>query len=175
MGFSVAHTAYTDRCMRTAQVIADTPVFCDYKALDKAYPNAKFIYLERELSLWIPSIRQLLQRMHKNIVRVDGGFNPTLKRCYKKVFAPFTLESFESDEFLKERYLSHKKEIESYFSNRPADLISINISEQTSYSQLAKFVEAENENGCFDKINVGGKITAWNKIKHPLKVDSLLR
>ena len=175
MGFSVAHTAYTDKCMRTAQVIADTPVFCDYKALDQTYPNSKFIYLERELSLWIPSIRQLLQRMHKNIVRKDGGFNPILKRCYNEIFAPFTLEAFESDEFLTKCYLAHKNEIETYFTDRPADFLSINVSYPESYTRLAQFVGTENKNGSFEKINVGGKITAWNKVESPLKVDSLLR
>ena len=175
MGFTVAHTAYTDESILSAQAIADTPVFCDYKELDKRFPNAKFVYLERDLSLWIPSIRQLLKRMHKNIVRNDGGFNPILKRCYKKVFAPFTLEAFESDDFLKERYISHKREVEAYFSERPADLIFIDVSKNESYAQLAQFVGVEKHEGNFEKLNIGGKITAWNKIKHPLKVDSLLR
>ena len=56
LGFKTAHTAYTNQAMNDAQVIADTPVFCDYQLLDKTYPNAKFIYLTREFSSWLPSI-----------------------------------------------------------------------------------------------------------------------
>ena len=54
LGFRVAHTAYTDRSFNEAQVIADTPIFCDYQHLDKAYPDAKFIYLTRTMDKWLP-------------------------------------------------------------------------------------------------------------------------
>jgi hypothetical protein len=59
LGFRVAHTAYTVRAFDEAQVIADTPIFNDYQQLDQAYPKAKFIYLERSLKNWLPSIQQL--------------------------------------------------------------------------------------------------------------------
>jgi hypothetical protein len=34
LGYSVAHTAYTQKTFDNAQVIADTPIFADYKQLD---------------------------------------------------------------------------------------------------------------------------------------------
>ena len=88
-GIPTAHTAYTTACFDNAVAIADTPIFNDFKVLDKYYPGAKFIYLERELTTWIPSIRQLLQRMHTNLIRTDGGFNIHLKRCYLNTFKDF--------------------------------------------------------------------------------------
>ena len=78
-GIPTAHTAYTNNCFDNAHAIADTPIFNDYKALDKYYPDAKFIYLERELNVWLPSIKQLLLRMHTNLTRTDGGFNIHIK------------------------------------------------------------------------------------------------
>lgn len=189
LGYCVAHTAYTHRCMNDAQVIADTPVFCDYKSLADQYPNAKFIYLARELSLWLPSIRQLLQRMHKNISREDGGFNPILKRCYQDVFSPFTLENFKQDEFLIQCYQRHQENIFDFFKNNSTNLLSIDISKKGAYSQMLRFLK---KNGLeekllktkglikadikqFERINIGGKITAWNDIKHPNKIDSNLK
>jgi len=35
LGYKTAHTSYTKTCFKHAQVIADTPIFCDYQQLDK--------------------------------------------------------------------------------------------------------------------------------------------
>jgi len=177
LGYRVAHTAYTQRCMNDAQVIADTPIFCDYQVLANQYPNAKFIYLKRDLSLWLPSIRQLLQRMHKNITRKDGGFNPILKRCYQDVFSPFSLEKFIKDDFLIRCYQRHQENVFEFFEARSADLLCIDISKNEAFEQMLCFLNLDssktefNIEG-FEQMNVGGKITAWNNIKHPQKVDS---
>ncbi len=178
LGFSVAHTAYTDQCLQTAQVIADTPIFCDYAQLAERYPQAKFIYLTRNLNLWVPSIRQLLQRMHKNIVRHDGGFNPILKRCYQATFSPFTLENIANDDFLIHCYQQHQQQINTFFANSAQPLLTIDISHSTSYLALLDFLAIEKNSTTtsgFTKMNIGGKITAWKQIKHPLKIDSLLK
>jgi len=185
LGYRVAHTAYTQRCMNNAQVIADTPIFCDYKVLAEQYPNAKFIYLTRDLTLWLPSIRQLLKRMHKNITRKDGGFNPILKRCYQEVFSPFTLENFNQDEFLIHCYQRHQDDVFAFFENRHTQLLCIDISKSDAYGQMLNFLKGNDLNRKdlhvntgitdFERMNVGGKITAWNNIKHPKKIDSNLK
>lgn len=172
LGLKVAHTAYTEKTFTQAQVIADTPVFCDYQQLDTYYPNSKFVYLERELSLWLPSIKQLLQRMHHNITRDDGGFNPYLKRCYQQVFSPFTIENINNDNFLTTCYQKHKDNINEYFSSRNCDLLTINVSDNASLKQLQIFLGLENTKDRFEKLNIGGKVTAWKDIKSPLKVES---
>ena len=175
LGYRVAHTAYTPACLSQAEAIADTPIFCDYKQLDRDYPHAKFIYLTRELSLWLPSICQLLNRMHKNLTRLDGGFNPTLKRCYKEIFTPLTLEAINDHRHLTQCYQNHQSEVKHYFQTRPNDLLTIDISHPESYAALTQFLNKNVKEQLFPKVNVGGKVTYWKKIKHPLKVDSLLK
>ncbi len=172
LGYRVAHTAYTRECFDNAQVIADTPVFNDYPRLDKAYPGSKFIYLHRERSLWLPSIRQLLQRMYVNISNPDGGFNCHLKRCFSETFSPFTLENIENVDFLSLCYARHQSAVERYFKHRPNDLLTIDISRDGSYQKLLDFLEIETTQGEFAKLNVGAKVTAWNKLRHPNKVES---
>lgn len=175
LGFNVAHTAYTERSFEAAQVIADTPVFCDYQQLDHAYPNAKFIYLERALDKWLPSIGQLLLRMHVNLTRDDGGFNPIIKRCYKATFSPYSLDNINNSDFLTSCYQQHKSQVAAYFKNRESDFLSIDISAVQSYSKLTKFLTIEEDEitkSGFEKLNVGGKVTAWKDIKSELKVDS---
>lgn len=175
LGYKVAHTAYTDRAFESAKVIADTPIFCDYQHLDNAYPNAKFIYLERSLDKWLPSIQQLLLRMHNNLARDDGGFNPIIKRCYLDTFAPYSLDNINSFTFLTNCYQQHFTQAKHYFHQRKEDFLSIDISANNSFEQLVKFLELEEDNlaiKTFEKLNVGGKVTAWKDIKSDLKIDS---
>ena len=175
LGFTVAHTAYTDKCMKTAQVIADTPIFCDYRELAEQDNDAKFIYLTRSLDGWLPSIKQLLKRMHKNVTRTDGGFNPILKRCFQTTFAPLTLDNIDSDDFLKSCYQRHQQDIYSYFSEQENRLLTLDVSDEESYKTLLEFLAIDAPIKTFERMNIGGKITAWNSIKHPLKIDSLLK
>ena len=172
LGFSCAHTAYTQKTFVNAQVLADTPIFNDYQQLDKLYPNAKFIYLERASDKWLPSIRQLLQRMQVNLTRADGGFNPHIKRCYLNTFGDFTSNDLENDAYLQRCYEQHKDTAQQYFANRPADLLSIDIANANSFALLCRFLQIQTALTQFEKMNMGGKVTAWNAIKHPLKIAS---
>jgi len=174
-GFKTAHNAYTQEAFIQAQVLADTPIFCDYQTLDKHFPNSKFIYLNRSSEKWLPSIRQLLQRMFVNLQRSDGGFNPHLKRCYNKIFSPLNEENLNSDDFLLGCYQRHQQGIEEYFKNREQDLLTIDISDESSYLSLLDFLNVDSANareGGFKQINIGGKVKAWQGLNNKLKVES---
>ncbi|PCI55798.1 MAG: sulfotransferase family protein [Gammaproteobacteria bacterium] len=175
LGFKTAHNAYTQHAFSEAKVLADTPIFCDYQTLDKDFPNSKFIYLTREPSLWLPSIKQLLQRMMVNLQRSDGGFNPHLKRCYSDVFFPLTADNIEQDEFLLSCYQRHQQGIFDYFDQREQDLLTLDVSNEQSYQALLTFLNVEqldeNKKG-FKPINIGGKVKAWQAINNQLKIES---
>jgi hypothetical protein len=175
LGFKTAHNAYTQHAFAEAEVLADTPVFCDYQSLDKDFPNSKFIYLTREASLWLPSIKQLLQRMMVNLQRSDGGFNPHLKRCYNEVFSPLTVTNVEQDEFLLGCYQRHQQGVFDYFSQRKQDLLTLDVTDENSYQALLTFLNTEqldeNKRG-FKPINIGGKVKAWQAINNKLKIES---
>ena len=175
LGFKTAHTCYTERAMQQAQVIADTPVFHDFELLVRLYPQAKFIYLARELDKWLPSIKQLLQRMSKNLLRTDGGFNPIIKRCYQEVFSPFTLENVDSDEFLTACYQKHNKRVQRLFELVPDNVLQIDVADTDSYGALISFLNMSPilaDSKGFVKMNIAGKVTAWKDINHPLKIES---
>ena len=175
LGYKTAHNAYTENAFSEAQVIADTPVFCDFKKLDKHFPNSKFIYLTRNEEAWLPSIKQLLQRMIVNLQRSDGGFNPHLKRCYNDVFSPLTIENIAQDDFLLQCYQRHQASIFEYFQDRVGDLLTIDVSEPLSYQALLAFLNIAPEQGRasgFEKINIGGKVKAWQDINNILKIES---
>ena len=175
LGFKTAHNAYTQHAFTQAQVLADTPIFCDYQTLDKQFPNSKFIYLTREASLWLPSIKQLLQRMIVNLQRGDGGFNPHLKRCYSEVFSPLTVDNIEQDDFLFRCYQRHQQGIATYFKERKQDLLTIDVSDDQSYARMLEFLGHDtslSNNSGFNVINIGGKVKAWQAINNKLKIES---
>ncbi|MGB0836387.1 MAG: sulfotransferase family protein [Psychrobium sp.] len=176
LGFTTAHTAYIQKAFDQAQVLADTPIFCDYQQLDKFYPNSKFIHLEREIDVWVPSIRQLLERMLHNLQRTDGGFNPYLRRCYHDIFQPLTADNIASDDFLIECYQRHQQGIETYFKGREQDLLSIDVSQAGSYQALLDFVGiTDSDKDDFERVNIGGKVTAWKQVESEFKVESTRR
>ena len=84
-GFKVAHTAFTQRTFELAEVFSDTPCYCDYRQLDRLFPNSKFVYLDRDIELWIPSVQMLLTKMQNNL-STEGHFNPIIKRCFNQTF-----------------------------------------------------------------------------------------
>lgn len=172
LDYAVAHTAYTQTTFDQATAIADTPVFHDYEALDNYYPGSKFIYLTRAANKWIPSIKQLLLRMHHNVVRDDGGFNPIIKRCYTEIFSPFTLENINNDDFLLACYNKHITAVTHYFKQQKKAVLFIDISEPTSYQNLLLFLNIDSTEIVFPILNQGGKVTAWKDLKHPLKIES---
>ena len=175
LGVKTAHTVYTQKALSQAQAIADTPIYCDYQQLDIAFPSAKFVLLTRPSAMWLPSIKQLLNRMYTNLQRADGGFNPILKRCYNDIFSPLTIENIQNDAFLLACYQRHHQGVLEYFADRKQDLLTIDVSHIDSYAKLVEFIQAcpdEKVLREFEKINIAGKVTAWNKVRHPLKVES---
>nr|WP_230851841.1 sulfotransferase [Pseudoalteromonas luteoviolacea] len=170
IGLKTAHTAYTQNALITAEFIADTPIFNDYMKLYKAFPNAKLVYLERDLAQWVPSIRRLLQRMLPKLQKQGGGFNDTLKRCYFETFPNLNEHLLNDDGYLIECYNAHHKRFESFIEMNDVEYLKVNLSDPNSNTSFAKFMSVPSVE--VPHVNKRGKVTAWNDIKHPLKVES---
>lgn len=185
--FNVAHTAYTKRAFELADVLSDSPCFSDYQQLDALFPGSKFVYLDRALSEWIPSIQMLLKKMHVNLAPKTGIFNPVLKRSFNEAFSLYikprdqkgaakTLilneQAFEEDH-LTACYLSHKNQVLDYFSQRD-DLVTINLSDKESLDKLLTFLDIPHDkNVQFPHVNIGKHVSGWREHKHPNKVNAL--
>lgn len=186
--FNVAHTAYTKQAFELADVLSDSPCFSDYQQLDKLFPGSKFVYLDRALENWIPSIQMLLKKMHTSLEPKKGPFNPVLKRSFNEVFGLYIKDSnterkssknlilneqaFEED-YLTECYQTHKDQVLTYFSNRD-DLLIIDISQKESLHQLLTFLEIPHDAEVqFPHINIGKHVSGWREHKHPNKVNPL--
>lgn len=173
LGYRTAHTAYTANSLIEAEVIADTPVFCDYPELFSCFPDSEIILLTRQPCDWLPSIKQLLQRMSKNLFSSTGGFNDTIKRSYLSVFNELNDANLADDEFLLSRYEQHANAVRHFCLKNFVVLHEIEI-ESLCYETLSNVlpVRTENNNLSFPHLNKNGKVTAWNDVKHPLKIES---
>lgn len=179
LGLLVAHTAFTKRAFEVADAISDAPCFSDYQHLDRLFPNAKFIYLTRDLDKWLPSITMLLEKMAPHLAAQTGKFNPILKRSFKHTFAA-TLPLSESQ--LTACYQQHQQQVLAYFKGRD-NLLSIDLSEQGSFLKMKQFLAMEKNGEAedvaegateFPKLNVGWNVANWKEVKHPNKINSNL-
>jgi hypothetical protein len=172
-GFKVAHTAYTKRAFELADVVSDAPCFADYKELDSLFPNSKFVFLDRALERWAPSMRMLLTKMLPELPLKSGYLHPVLKRSINKVFAPLTTENPLDTAHLEDCYRTHQREVLHYFSNR-SDLLTIDISQSGSLKKLLVFLGIAAEASAeFPHLNVGKQVDSWKELKHPNKINSL--
>jgi hypothetical protein len=172
-GFKVAHTAYTKRAFELADVISDAPCFCDYKELDKLYPNSKFVYLDRALEDWAPSMQSLLKKMIPELKPKTGYLNTVLKRCMNTTFALLTTENPTKIQHLEACYITHQTEVFRYFLNRH-DFIKINLNQSGHLNALLNFLDiVEDQAVNFPHLNAGKQVDAWKELKHPHKINSL--
>lgn len=171
-GFNVAHTAYTKQAFTLADVISDSPCFCDYKELDNLFPDSKFVYLERDLSLWVPSMQMLINKMKAELHPTTGSFNPILKRTFNHTFELATTAVPDDVDHLKACYLRHQREVLEYFKDRN-DFLRIDISHHTSLTQLLDFLGVTYcGKPVFPHLNIGRKVACWKEHKHPNKVNA---
>jgi hypothetical protein len=172
-GFKVAHTAYTKRAFELADVISDAPCFCDYPELDKLFPDSKFVYLDRPLENWVPSMQMLLNKMLPELAPKSGYLNPVLKRCVNKTFAPLTTEHPLDRQYLENCYRNHQQAVFSYFAKR-GDFLAIDISRNGSLKQLLDFLGISSAGASeFPQLNIGKQVDSWKEFKHPNKINSL--
>jgi hypothetical protein len=172
-GFKVAHTAYTKRAFELADVISDAPCFCDYQELDKLFPNSKFVYLDRALASWVPSMQMLLHKMLPELTPKTGYLNPVLKRCININFQLATTADPLNEQHLASCYLAHQQKVFDYFADR-TNFLNINISQSGSLKTLLQFLDISAKDiGEFPHLNVGKQVDNWQQLKHPNKINSL--
>lgn len=171
--FKVAHTAYTKRAFELADVISDAPCFSDYQQLDTLFPNSKFVYLDRPLESWLPSIQMLLKKMLPELTPKTGYLNPVLKRSINTTFELSTAVDPLDKQHLENCYNKHQQAVANYFKNRD-DFLTIDISQERSLKILLEFLNIRTEDANnFPRLNVGKQVDNWKELKHPNKINSL--
>ncbi|MDH1472080.1 sulfotransferase [Shewanella sp. GD03713] len=172
-GLKVAHMAFTKEAFMQADAISDAPCFSDFKQLDGLFPETKFVYLDRELSVWVPSMQMLLSRMLPHLDAQTGRFHPIMKRSFRHSFGVGLVENPQDEQHLIDCYQRHKTEVLDYFAGRH-DFLTIDVSRQGALGQLLAFMglaSAANQQN-FPKLNVGRNVASWDEYKHPNKISA---
>jgi len=171
LGFKVAHCAVTERALLAADAVGDTPAYCDYKLLDQRFPLSQFIYLERSMESWLPSIKALFVNMIVGLNSNHGGFPPAVKRCYKEIFHPITTDTITSDTHLSSCYTAHRNSVLEYFQDRQEQFTALNVSDTNAYQGMISFLGVHSTSSTFPKMNADGQIVSWRQLQHKNKIQ----
>ena len=168
--FKVAHAAYTKHAFELANVISDCPCFSDYQQLDALFLESKFVYLQRPLDQWLPSIQMLLNKMLPSL-NGETYVNPILKRSFGQTFDLNNVDNPLDEAHLTTCYQRHEQEVMDYFHGRD-NLLSIDVSQAGSLPQLLAFLGLQHSGDeQFPHLNIGKRVDSWKEIKHPHKVN----
>jgi hypothetical protein len=191
-GLTVAHQAFTKQAFMLADAVSDAPCFSDYQQLDKLFPNAKFVYLDRPLDKWLPSIQMLLGRMLMHLDKDKGRFHPVMKRSFNHSFDIWQVEDVFDEAHLTACYQRHQQQVMSYFAGRD-DFITIDISVAGSFATLLQFIDLPKPDTAkfrqlqypqlqsqpqnfpqlsFPQLNMGRNVASWDEYKHPNKISA---
>jgi len=174
LGYKVAHTAFNEKVFEEADVVADTPIFLDYPALDSQFSNSQFIYLRRDMSLWMPSIQRLLRSMRKKSLRDPHALHPEIHRCFEGVFPAFKTMARHEERYVSMCYLKHYQAAARFFAGRD-NWLEIDVSAPDTIEKLTQFVRRKNwSNGTLEMphVNRERRIRYWDDVVHPNKVSS---
>ena len=181
-GLTVAHQAFTKQAFMLADAVSDAPCFSDYQQLDTLFPNAKFVYLDRPLDKWLPSMQMLLSRMLVHLDKDKGRFHPIMKRSFNHCFDIWQVEDVFDDDHLTACYQRHQQQVLSYFAGRD-DFITIDISVAGSFATLLQFIDLAGPDTAelpqlnfpqlsFPQLNMGRNVASWDEYKHPNKISA---
>ena len=121
----------------------------DYRVLDKKYPNSKFFILERDDESWIRSNERF--------------YSPKYHKDWRNWEYSFLIDErwVHDRENIINKKLDYKHskyhEINTYFKNRPNDLLVMNICEGDGWEVLCPFLGRNIPDVPFPKLNVYGE------------------
>lgn len=121
--------------LRQYQGLVDIPVAPYYAQLDRHYPGSKFILTVRDLDSWLRSIE-----LHWQLMMVWWENYPDFKRFTEFISAAvYGSIAFNRDRFAF-AYETHLRNVRSYFADRPADLLVLDICAGQGWDTLCPFL-----------------------------------
>ena len=118
------------RVLNNYQALIDTPIALDFPELDKRYPDSRFIYTVRSMDSWLDSCRRFF--------RPGRFWRDTEGELHQQFYGG---NVFDEQRF-REGYLRHHERVMSHFSQRPEQLLVLNICGGEGWPQLCRFLEA---------------------------------
>jgi O-antigen biosynthesis protein len=168
LGRKTCHACFDDALFDRGDAFFDTPVYADYRHLDRRYPGSKYILTWREPRSWFASFSGSLGGyLHRLRTRDDlPPDNLVDRRCYAQVFGSDVL----SEGPFVARYREHRRQVEAYFADRPGDLLILELAVAADpWDELCGFLDLVRPATPFPRLNAGG-VDYWKKIGHANKL-----
>lgn len=126
------------------EALTDTPIPSFYRELDRAFPGSKFILTVREREGWLRSCQK--QFTEKLAAKQNEAHNQLFLDLYGTTV-------FDADKFSSgyDRFVAG---VLDYFSNRPADLLVMDITAGEGWEKLCPFLGCDVPDVPFPKANV---------------------
>lgn len=143
------------------ETFEDWPWIILYKELDSAFPNSLFILTKRKQANWI--------RSYKNMLANEGEASEELNEI-RQILYGLQFPHVSESELIK-RYEKHNAEVESYFCNRPKDLLIVDWETGSGWEEICGFLGKDTPNQPFPHANKGKYtgFSAFTTIKNVIK------
>lgn len=125
----LAHQSWSE--IDAANFICDAPIPLLYKECDRRYPNSKFILTTRSKKSWLSSMRSHLKH-GRFIWQWDSATN----KYHQDVYGTQTFE----EALLASRFDAFHADVASYFQDRPADLLVVDLESGFDVERLCSFI-----------------------------------
>ena len=152
LNFSSIHYPKTFAEIEQYDSAGDSFVAINYKELDRLYPDAKFIYVKRQLDDWLASLER---HMAKLPVPNQGT------TAYQFRVDAVGSATFEYD-INKAHFIRHENDVTDYFRERPDDLLILDLSAEDKWSALATFLNRDIPDVAFPLLNVKSSAYSGN-------------
>jgi hypothetical protein len=116
----------------------DLPIPILYKALDKAYPNSKFVLTVRDEHKWLASVERLWSREY-NPTRWMWDVYPISNTLHHALYGRIDFNA----ETMLARYRKHNAEVLEYFKDRPSDLLVMDMESGAGWKELCAFIDID--------------------------------
>jgi len=127
----------------------DNPIPLLYRELDRRCPGSKFILTVRDEDSWLESCEFLFTEK-----REEYGFDES-ERIQEMHHALYGQNHFTEDVF-REAFRRHNRQVKEYFSDRPDDLLVIDIAQDERWTALCSFLGVEHPNEPFPHSHPSG-------------------
>lgn len=118
--------------------ITDTPTCCVFEALDKSYPDSKFILTIREKEAWLHSCERYWNEVLMPMIRADPDHpdNRYIRFINKTLFG---IENFDREVF-SSVYDTYNNKVMQHFRERKGALLLLNICAGEGWDKLVPFL-----------------------------------
>jgi hypothetical protein len=123
-----------DEALKGYTAATDISVAAYFDVLDRTYPDSKFILTTRDLEPWLDSVEDHRRRREHEFNNQDCPKAVVRKKVYGT-------RGFDRKTFTR-AYDTHLARVRAYFSQRPADLLEINLCGVDDWKPLCSFLDA---------------------------------